>query len=88
MLSSMTRERRVALFLDFDGTLVEIAQGPDEIMVPEGLRDHLLQLDAALEVDWLWCRVARLPISNGTLDRCRLRARALTALSASSGTVG
>lgn len=49
MLSTLTRERSVALFLDFDGTLVDIAQGPDAIMVPEGLRDNLLQLDAALE---------------------------------------
>lgn len=38
---------RDALFLDFDGTLVEIAPRPDEIVVPQGLGALLARLDAA-----------------------------------------
>ncbi len=34
----------VALFLDFDGTLVAIAAGPDDIHVPDGLADALRAL--------------------------------------------
>lgn len=37
-----------ALFLDFDGTLVEIASRPDAIQVADGLPDLLLQARAAL----------------------------------------
>ena len=39
----------VALFLDFDGTLVDIAQGPDAIVVPPGLRADLIDLNLALD---------------------------------------
>jgi trehalose 6-phosphate phosphatase len=39
----------IALFLDFDGTLVEIAPTPDSIVVPEGLNVGLEQLAERLE---------------------------------------
>jgi len=37
-------DRKAALFLDFDGTLVEIAATPEQVMVPPGLPDLLAQL--------------------------------------------
>ena len=37
-----------ALFLDFDGTLVELAESPEAIRVPEGLRPLLESLSARL----------------------------------------
>lgn len=40
---------RAALFLDFDGTLVEIAEGPDAIDVGEGLGARLESLARRLE---------------------------------------
>ncbi|WP_235907531.1 trehalose-phosphatase [Siccirubricoccus phaeus] len=40
---------RPALFLDFDGTLVEIAERPDAIRVPEDLPKLLHRLAAALD---------------------------------------
>lgn len=39
----------VALFLDFDGTLVELAPTPDAILVPEELAANLVRLSARLE---------------------------------------
>ncbi len=39
---------RAALFLDFDGTLVEIAARPDAVVVPPGLPGLLLRLRAEL----------------------------------------
>lgn len=39
----------VALFLDFDGTLVEIAESPDAITVPDHLPDLLERLSRALD---------------------------------------
>ena len=43
-LESLIDQRRVALFLDFDGTLVPIAPTPDSIEVREGLADALAGL--------------------------------------------
>jgi trehalose 6-phosphate phosphatase len=40
---------RAALFLDFDGTLVEIAPRPDAVVVPEGLPALLQRLAARME---------------------------------------
>ena len=40
---------RSALFLDFDGTLVELAEAPDAIRLPEGLPDLLARLSAVLD---------------------------------------
>lgn len=37
-----------ALFLDFDGTLVEIAPHPDAVIVPGGLAAHLTRLQARM----------------------------------------
>ncbi len=39
----------IALFLDFDGTLVEIASGPDAISVPEQLGKMLENLEVRLD---------------------------------------
>tara|TARA_E500000305_G_scaffold103720_1_gene99468 strand:+ start:144 stop:881 length:738 start_codon:yes stop_codon:yes gene_type:complete len=47
-LSQMARGSPVALFLDFDGTLVEIAPRPDAIVVPEGLASGLATLSETL----------------------------------------
>lgn len=41
--------RNVSLFLDFDGTLVELASRPDGVEVGEGLLDLLLKLQEKLE---------------------------------------
>jgi trehalose 6-phosphate phosphatase len=40
---------RPALFLDFDGTLVDLAGTPDAIVVPPGLPDLLVRLERALD---------------------------------------
>lgn len=40
---------RYALFLDFDGTLVEIAPRPDAVVVPDGLGATLVRLRSRLE---------------------------------------
>src|SRR5258708_20839583 len=37
-------DRKSALFVDFDGTLVEIAATPEQVVVPPGLPDLLAQL--------------------------------------------
>lgn len=39
----------LALFLDFDGTLIELAEGPDEIRLDDGLRPLLTALSERLE---------------------------------------
>ncbi|MBB3172675.1 trehalose 6-phosphate phosphatase [Endobacter medicaginis] len=38
---------RLAILLDFDGTLVDIAPAPDKVVVPDGLRDALSVLRVA-----------------------------------------
>lgn len=48
-LSSLRRRERVALFLDFDGTLVDLAPTPDSIEVPAELGAMLERLSKALE---------------------------------------
>ncbi len=62
-----------ALFLDFDGTLVELADHPDSIVVPSALPALLLALD-----DWLGGAIAivtgrRLESLDAHLDPLRLR---------------
>ena len=45
---SFIREPHIALFLDVDGTLIEIASSPDAVSVPAALR-HTLQAAASRE---------------------------------------
>jgi len=45
----LSRLAPAALFLDFDGTLVELADAPDAIAVPGGLKPLLDRLSARLE---------------------------------------
>ncbi|QYJ06539.1 trehalose-phosphatase [Qipengyuania flava] len=47
-LGQLLGDGPVALFLDFDGTLVDIAPAPDAIHVPQGLADRLHALDARI----------------------------------------
>lgn len=48
-LSSLMGDGNLALFLDFDGTLVDIAPAPDAIVVPGDLKERLLALHDVLE---------------------------------------
>lgn len=48
-LGELARSRPVALFVDFDGTLVEIASAPDAIKVPTDLAARLEGLHASLD---------------------------------------
>ena len=48
-LATLLGEGRVALFLDFDGTLVELAPGPDAISPLPQMADRLLALAGRLE---------------------------------------
>ncbi len=48
-LADLTLERPVALFLDFDGTLIEIAETPEGIVVPGDLAARLVALSQRLE---------------------------------------
>ncbi|HEV7368685.1 trehalose-phosphatase [Arenibaculum sp.] len=47
-LTDLPLDRRWALFLDFDGTLVDIAPRPDAVRVADGLPDLLAELGARL----------------------------------------
>ncbi len=46
--AGLVADNSLALFLDFDGTLVEIADTPDGIHVPDGVPAQLAALDRAL----------------------------------------
>ncbi|WP_121119602.1 trehalose-phosphatase [Croceibacterium ferulae] len=48
-LPDLCRERPVALFLDFDGTLVDLAPTPDSISVPATMADDLATLSERLD---------------------------------------
>ena len=48
-LAALLADGPLALFLDFDGTLVEIAEGPDAIAVPGQLASGLQRLAARLD---------------------------------------
>jgi len=48
-LSVLKRDRPIALFLDFDGTLVELAATPDAIDVPHDMRAKLRALSQVLK---------------------------------------
>lgn len=47
-LAALSADRPVALFLDFDGTLVDLAPTPDSISVPDGMARRLHQLSIQL----------------------------------------
>ena len=48
-LAALREDGPIALFLDFDGTLVDLADSPDAISVPSGLGKGLRRLADALE---------------------------------------
>ncbi len=56
---------RLALLLDFDGTLVELAPTPDSVVIPPGLGDLLARL--SLRLDGALALVSGRPL--GDLDR-------------------
>lgn len=45
----LSRPQQTALFLDVDGTLLDIAESPDAVVVPRGLLDALTQLHRRLD---------------------------------------
>ncbi len=44
----LSRPQQTALFLDVDGTLLDIAESPDAVVVPPGLLDALTHLHREL----------------------------------------
>ena len=48
-ISSVTADATLALFLDVDGTLLEIAETPDAVVVPTPLKDALNSLSSRLD---------------------------------------
>src|SRR5690606_41409207 len=49
LVRGLTGEPRAALFLDVDGTLLDIAPRPDEVVVPPSLRASLARIHDALD---------------------------------------
>lgn len=49
LVQALAGERPVALFLDVDGTLLDIALRPDEVIVPPSLRSALARLHDGLD---------------------------------------
>lgn len=64
-LSDLPPRERLALLLDFDGTLVELAPTPDSVVIPPGLGDLLARL--ARRLDGALALVSGRPLAD--LDR-------------------
>jgi trehalose 6-phosphate phosphatase len=47
-LASLRSVHPISLFLDFDGTLVDIADAPDNVIIPDNLAAHLQSLSLSL----------------------------------------
>lgn len=61
----LSRPQQIALFLDVDGTLLDIAESPDAVAVPHGLLDALIHLHRGL--DGALALISGRPV--GELDR-------------------
>lgn len=49
LLSELVSRRKISLFLDFDGTLIDLAAAPDQVLVPHELVGQLHRLNARLD---------------------------------------
>ena len=67
---------RIALFLDFDGTLVAIADRPDDVRLDRSTRQALMHLDTLLAARSPSSPVVRLQRSIGFSIRSACRSRA------------